>query len=250
MSRLEDADTLRMPPVRPRTAAYADAQGPWTAPAPPSVAGSGAGPGPGIAGGLGAVPGPPGASAEGLDHPFFRNTPLATSIVDDLPLNVPRPRGRQVALVAVTMLVAGAAGAGFAGWKNGYWLRGSAPVAPAVQPRPAETASPPTPARARAPVPAPAVGGQRPRPGAASDAKGDPRVGTVTPPEVKAEPRLRPRRPEPLRNMVWSDRLQRLVPADGAEPPVPEATTPGEPPAPSPAEPPAPGTTPVAPPAP
>jgi hypothetical protein len=231
MSTLNDADTLRMPlvaqraapdeavtpvgrgpsnhPPRPRTAAYSDANPRWSH--HPTAALS---------------------SSDRLDDPFFQPTLPPPSTDDEVPLRLPRKRGGQVALVAATIVVAAAIGAAAAGWANRARIRTAATVIPAPPADQVQSAPHPAPPIV-VPVPAPPPIAQ-PRPRVVTPEVPrravEPRPAR-RPAEVDVQPARRaaedqPVRQVPRRNVVWSDRLQRLVPAESVLPVEPQAPAP------------------------
>jgi hypothetical protein len=248
MSTSDDADTVRVTqaahhdpvgeavtplairaptghPVRPRTAAYEDANPGW--PQRP----------------VARIP-----SSDRLDDPFFQTTQPPPSAHDEDLVKVPRKRGGHLVLITLTVMLAAAAGAAAGGWKNRARLRAARAIDPAsqeIQPdRASSSAAPPV--LMPAPVPpvaVPAIPQPPPRQGARSGGE------TVNPvdraaasgsagraaDELPEGQSVRSRRGRPLRNMVWSDRLQKLAPAyDAPAPPPPlsdpEAPLPAPPP--------------------
>jgi len=135
---------------------------------------------------------------------------------------VPRARWRAPALV----LIAAAAGVAlWAGWRPATWWHGGwwrslrlpgfvAVSSPTPQPPPA----PPPVAAQPAPIPPPPAPPVAEAPPAAAESK-PPAASAPRAPE-RPSPRAarHQHRPRPAHDLVWSERLQRLVPAGGGEP--------------------------------
>jgi hypothetical protein len=190
------------------------------------------------------------ASSDRLDDPFFDANPYEADADDEIPIRVPRKRGGQLALIGVGIL-AGAAVAHAVGWtRNMDWgppatlpPAGGAqqqpeqrqPVAAASLPGPGPSAAltgapSPTPTAPAAPTvaqSAPPPGTPSNAPSAVAGRRAEPEVvspataGREDDGEELSTDRRRSQPPLPLRDMVWSDRLQRLVPADSIDPSEP-----------------------------